>query len=249
LKITVITAVFNGSSQIESTLQSVAGQTHASMEHIIVDGASTDGTVDVVRRNAQRVSQIISEPDEGAYDAFNKGLRAATGDAIGFLGCGDVYNSPSAVATIVQAFSDPSVDAVFGDLVIVSEGDSKKILRRYRSKFFAPQRMAYGFMPAHPTLFLRRHVYDRVGEYRTDYRIAADFEMCLRVFVNMPIRYVYIPKVLVRMRAGGLSNAGWKSKVAITQEMGFACAANGVATNALKLYARLPFKILEMLVR
>jgi glycosyltransferase involved in cell wall biosynthesis len=247
LKITVVTAVFNGGPQIGATLSSVAAQDFSSVEHIVIDGASSDETMDVIRRHLQRVARVVSEPDAGAYDAFNKGLRLASGDIVGFLGCGDTYSSGMTLSTIAERFSDPKVDAVFGDLVIVGENDPSRILRRYRSKYFSPKRLAFGFMPAHPTLFLRREIYTRVGEYSTRYRIASDFEMCLRVFANTPAHYVYIPEVLVRMRSGGLSNKGWKSKMAITREMQLACALNGVGTNWLKLCARLPFKLLETL--
>jgi len=247
MKVSVITAVLNGGNRIESTLKSVAAQDYSPIEHIVVDGGSSDDTVKVVRGQPRPVSRLVSEPDSGAYDAFNKGLRLSTGDAVGFLGCGDTYHSRTAVSTIVKAFADPEVEAVFGDLVIVAKGDMGRVIRRYRSKYFSPVRMAYGFMPAHPTLFLRRRLYERAGEYSTQYKIASDFEMCLRVFAKTPTRYAYLPEVLVRMRAGGLSNSGWRSKVAITREMRQACISNGIETNWLKLYARLPFKLLEML--
>jgi glycosyltransferase involved in cell wall biosynthesis len=247
VKVSIITAVFNGGSQIEDSLRSVASQIHAPIEHIVVDGASTDGTVDVVRRQTTPVACIISEPDDGVYDAFNKGLRAASGEIVGFLGCGDTYCGQSTIATIVEKFSDPTVDAVFGDLIIVNKDHPENSIRRYRSKYFAPERMAYGFMPAHPTLFLRRQLYERIGGYSTQYKIASDFELCLRAFVKTSTRYIYIPQVLVRMLSGGLSNSGWRSKAAITKEMKRACEANGIRTNSLKLYSRLPFKILELI--
>jgi glycosyltransferase involved in cell wall biosynthesis len=249
VKVSIITAVFNGGSQIEDSLRSVASQIYAPIEHIVVDGASTDGTLDVVRRQTTQVARIISEPDDGVYDAFNKGLRAASGDVIGFLGCGDTYCGASTIATIAEKFSDPTVDAVFGDLVIVNKDQPESSIRRYRSKYFTPGRMAYGFMPAHPTLFLRKQLYERIGGYSTQYEIASDFELCLRAFVKTPTHYIYIPQILVRMLSGGLSNSGWKSKATITREMKRACIANGIRTSSLRLYSRFPFKLLEMVAR
>lgn len=247
MKISIITAVFNGAHDIAQTLISVAAQDHESIEHIVVDGASTDETLQSIRRHDDRVARLISEPDNGVYDAFNKGLRLATGDAIGFLNCGDTYVSAKVVSQIVAALSKEEVEAVFGDLEIVHGLNRNRIIRHYSSKFFAPERMAYGLMPAHPTLFLKREVYEQAGEYDTRFRIAGDFEHCLRVFRRRPTRYRYLPEVLVSMLNGGLSNRGWRSKWDITREMRLACSLVGVETNLLKLCLRFPLKMMEMI--
>jgi len=246
MKVSIITAVYNGGQSIAATLKSVAQQDYHSIEHIIVDGASTDNTLEVVRSNDLRVAFLISEPDKGVYDAFNKGLRHATGDVVAFLNAGDSYVSPHVVSKAVKEISTQGTQAVFADVLIVDEQDETRIVRNYSSKGFSPRAMAYGFMPAHPTLFLRREIYQLVGEYDTRFRIAGDFELCLRIFAIASTQYRYIPEALVRMPRGGLSNSGWRSKWAITREMKSACALNGVQTNWLKLCIRLPLKMLEM---
>ena len=246
LKISIITAVYNGGHAIAETLRSVAEQDYPDIEHIVIDGASSDDTVSVVRSNANRVAQLVSEPDNGVYDAFNKGLRRATGNAIGFLNCGDEYLSRTVVSKIVKELSVPGTEAVFGDLLIVNAQRQARVVRRYNSKRFAPNMMGYGLMPAHPTLFLRREVYQRVGEYDTQFRIAGDFELCLRVFALNTVRYRYMLEPLVNMPRGGLSNRGWRSTLEITREMHRACALHGVPTNWVKLNLRIPLKILEM---
>ena len=247
MKVSIITAVHNGERAITETLRSIAEQDYSDIEHIVVDGASTDDTVANVRANGNRVAQLISEPDNGVYDAFNKGLRRATGDGIGFLNCADTYLSPGVVSRIAKELSVPRTEAVFGDLLIVDAQMRTQVVRHYSSKRFTPKMMAYGLMPAHPTLFLRREVYQRIGEYDTQFRIAGDFELCLRVFALNSVRYRYIPEPLVCMPRGGLSNRGWRSTWQITREMRRACALDGVPTSWAKLNLRIPLKILEML--
>jgi glycosyltransferase involved in cell wall biosynthesis len=245
--ISIITAVYNGEASIAQTLQSVAGQDHDRIEHIVVDGASSDTTPAIVRTQGARVARLISEPDKGVYDAFNKGLRAATGDAVAFLNCGDTYTSPAVVSRMVRELAHDGVQAAFGDVSIVDVNDPAREVRRYSSRRFTPQRMSFGLMPAHPTLFLRREVYQAVGEYDTQFRIAGDFELCLRVFARRPTLYRYVAEPLVRMPRGGLSNDGWRSKLEITREMSRACHLNGVPTSYARLCLRFPLKILEML--
>jgi glycosyltransferase involved in cell wall biosynthesis len=245
LKISIITAVYNGGRSIAATLRSVAEQDYADIEHIVIDGASSDDTVATVRSNGGRVAQLVSEPDKGVYDAFNKGLRRATGDAIGFLNCGDTYLSRGVISRVAKELSVPGTEAVFGDLLIVSDRGASQVVRRYNSRRFRPGLMGYGLMPAHPTLFLRREVYQRVGEYDTQFPIAGDFELCLRVFKPNTVRYRHIPEPLVNMPRGGLSNRGWRSTWQSTLEMHRACALDGVRTNWAKLSLRIPLKIME----
>jgi glycosyltransferase involved in cell wall biosynthesis len=247
MKVSIITAVFNGGGSIAATLQSVAQQDHNEIEHIVIDGASNDSTLAIVRSNSERLSLLISEPDNGVYDAFNKGLRRATGDVIAFLNCGDTYVSPAVVSKMATELSRCGVQAAFADVLSVDVDDPARVVRRYSSKHFAPHRMSFGLMPAHPTLFLRREIYQSVGDYDTQFRIAGDFEFCLRAFARRDTRYQYIPEALVRMPRGGLSNSGWRSKWEITREMHRACMLDGVETNFVKLCLRFPLKMLEMI--
>jgi glycosyltransferase involved in cell wall biosynthesis len=246
VRVSIVTAVRNGAAVIRATLDSVASQDHPQVEHIVVDGASTDDTLGVVRKHGARVAKVCSEPDSGVYHAFNKGLGLASGEIIAFLNAGDTYCSPGVVSRVARVFAQEPVDAVFGDLLIVDPNDGSRVIRRYSSQAFTPDRMARGFMPAHPTLFLRRRAYDACRGYDESYRIAGDFELCLRVFLKQRIRYRYLPENLVRMPSGGLSNRGWRSKWTITREMRRACDENSVPTSLLKLSSRLPRKLMEV---
>ena len=245
MKFSIITAVRNAVGQIADTLRSVERQTGADVEHVIVDGASTDGTADTIRRLGSSRVRLQSEPDRGIFDAFNKGLARATGDVIAFLNAGDTYLADDVIFGVQKQFEQHQVDAVFGDLVIVDPADHSRVVRHYQSAQFRPELLAYGFMPPHPTLFLRRSVYERVGEYDRSYRQTGDFEFCVRAFVNHQISYLHVPREMVRMLAGGVTNRGLKSKLINTREMLRACRSNGVATSYLRLTIRLPRKALS----
>jgi len=247
MKVSIVTAVRNGAAAIGATLESVASQTHADIEHLVIDGASTDATVAIVRREGRRVARLLSEPDRGVYDAFNKGLALATGDVVAYLNAGDTYLDEGVVARVVAAFAAHDVDAVFGDVLIVAGADPTRVVRHYSSAHFTPGRLARGFMPAHPALFLRRELYQRLGGYDASYRIAGDFELCVRAFVHEHARFHYLARPLVRMPQGGLSTRGWRSNWIITQEMRRACLQNGVATSTPRLLLRFPVKLLEVL--
>jgi glycosyltransferase involved in cell wall biosynthesis len=245
MKVSIITAVRNGESSIAVTLKSVQSQNHSDIEHVIVDGASTDGTLQIIERERCATTRLVSGPDRGVYDAFNKGLALATGDVVAFLNSGDCYTSSGVVTRMVAEFVATGVGAVFGDLVVVDAIDAQRTVRRYRSSRFRPSRVAYGFMPAHPTLFMRRRVYEQFGGYDASYRIAADFELVARVFTKARVTYAYVPEVLVRMPRGGLSSSGPRSNWIITREMRRACRQNAIATNLLKLLLRFPIKWTE----
>lgn len=245
MRVSIITAVLNGAEVIGRTLESVAEQDYPTIEHIVIDGASSDGTLEVVRRHGRRVAVVQSGRDQGAYDAFNKGLRAASGDVVAFLNAGDTYAHPQAVSRLMREFESPEVGAVFADLDITDPAAPARVLRRYRSGRFRPERLAAGFMPAHPTLFLRRSVYERIGSYDPSYRIAGDYELCLRVFLRASTPFRYVPEVLVHMPSGGMSNRGLRSAWVITREMKRACDQQGIATDWFKLLWRLPAKSFE----
>jgi glycosyltransferase involved in cell wall biosynthesis len=246
--VSIITAVHNAASTVPTTVHSIASQDYPHIEHIVVDGASTDDSVAAVERSGARVAMLVSEPDRGVYDAFNKGLRLATGEVIGFLNAGDSYTSTSAVRHVVEALARDGTDAVFADVEIVDPADPSRVLRRVRSRTFEPGRLASGFMPAHPTLFFRREVYGRCGSFDPTYRIAGDFEFCLRAFLAGHATYSYIPEVLVTMPAGGLSTRGWRSKWIITREMHRACVTHGVETSIARLLLRFPAKLMEVVL-
>lgn len=249
MKVSIITAARNARDTIGATIASVLRQSYSPIEYIVVDGLSTDGTLEVIAQHRQSLSALVVERDKGVYEAFNKGLRRATGDIIGFLNADDVFADDFVVQTIVDRFVHTGVDATFGDMIYLDAASRSKVTRKYNSASFRPQRIAYGFMPAHPTLYLKRAVYERFGEYDESYRIAGDFELVARIFGRQAIGYAHIPRVLVAMGSGGLSTRGITSKWVITKEMRRACAQNGIPTNYLKLLCRAPVKLLELLVR
>lgn len=245
MKISVITVSFNASRTIAEALQSVAGQTHADIEHIVIDGASTDGTVGVIGCNSDRISKVLSEPDHGIYDAMNKGIALASGDVICFLNADDVYAEMSVISRVAKLMASEELDAVYGDAEFFSVNDDTKTVRRYSSRRFSPSRIAWGLMPAHPTLFLHRRVFERFGVFCPNYRIAGDFELVARIFHANTVKYRYIPEVLVRMRTGGVSTKGWRNTILLNLEVLRACRENGIPSNILMIIAKYPAKILE----
>jgi glycosyltransferase involved in cell wall biosynthesis len=206
MRVSVVTACLNDRSTIEGTLKSILEQTYPDIEMIIVDGGSTDGTMEVVRGHAGRIARIISEKDNGIYDALNKGIRSATGEVVGFLHADDLYADRSAVEKITQLFRDRNVDGAYGDLVYVDPLDTRKVVRYWRSGSCSPQKLKRGWLPPHPTFYVRRSVFASHGTFDTRYRIAADYDLMLRLLLDKGIRVEYLPEVLVRMRLGGASN-------------------------------------------
>jgi glycosyltransferase involved in cell wall biosynthesis len=245
MKISVITVCFNSAHSIESTLRSVASQTDTDVEHIVVDGASTDDTATILRAHLHQLARMISEPDRGIYDAMNKGVRVATGDVIGFLNADDVYAHQNVLATVADIMKREHLDALFGDVEFFRPESPGHTLRRYSSARFRPDRIAWGWMPAHPALFVRREVFQRVGAFRADYRIAGDFEFVARAFGKNTLRYRHLQEVLVRMQAGGISTGGWRNTLQLNKEVLRACRENGIQTNMLKILSKYPAKFLE----
>jgi glycosyltransferase involved in cell wall biosynthesis len=243
MNITLITAVRNGAATIADTLISVSRQRHAQVEHIVIDGGSTDATLRLVDVHGARVRTVVSEPDSGIYEAFNKGLRRASGEVIGFLNADDYYPDEDVLTRIATAFADPDVEAVFGDAAFVHPHDLRRVVRWYSSASFTPARIRYGLMPAHPTLFVRRAVYDRLGAFDTSYRIAGDFEFIVRAFGRARIRYAYLEALLVVMRTGGVSTRGLASKQQISREIVRACRQHGLATSRAIASVRYAFKL------
>jgi glycosyltransferase len=206
VKISIITAVFNGRDTIEQALDSVARQDYPQIEHVVIDGGSTDGTAEILARRRGDIDVLVSEKDEGIYDALNKGLRLASGDAIGFLHADDLFADERVVSRVAGALADAAVDAAYGDLVYVRRSDTTRVIRRWRAGRFSRRRLAWGWMPPHPTFYVKRSVYERLGGFDTRHRIAADYDCMLRFLGPGGVVPAYIPEVLVRMRAGGASN-------------------------------------------
>lgn len=206
MKVSIVTVCFNSAATIEDTIRSIRSQQYEHIEHIIVDGGSTDGTQEVVGRYNGRIKKFISEPDRGIYDAMNKGIRLATGDVVAFLNADDVYASPSVVGDIVAAMHAGQADGAYGDLVYVRRHDSYRVLRYWRAGEYRPRAFYRGWVPPHPTFFCRTGLYRELGGFDPAFRIAGDFELMLRFIEKNGIRVQYVPKPLVRMRAGGRAN-------------------------------------------
>ena len=251
LKISIITATYNSGKTVGDTLKSVLAQTYHDYELLVVDGASKDNTLEVVKKMEPLFEgrmRYISEPDKGIYDAMNKGIRMATGDVIGILNSDDFYTSDDALACIAGTLENEKVDAVYGDIHYVDDEDLKKCVRYYSSKPFRRWMMRLGFMPAHPSFYCRKEVYEKYGAFDAEnYRVAADFENLLRlIFVNK-IKTHYINKDFVTMRTGGASSSGLESHKRIMRDHLKALKKNGVYSNIFLLGLRYLYKIGEIL--
>jgi glycosyltransferase len=228
MKISIITVAYNSAATIADTLASVASQTHPDIEHIVIDGASRDATLEVVRAHGAHVARVVSEPDAGIYDAMNKGLRLASGELVGFLNADDMFAHAGVVALIAQAAErNPAADAVYGDLVYVRADRPDQVLRQWRSGKFSPSRLRFGWMPPHPTFYVRSDRLEGLGLFNTSMRIAADYDFMLRCLSRPQAQATYIQEILVRMRAGGASNRSLKAVVNKSREDLRALRQNG----------------------
>lgn len=249
MKISIITAVLNGSKVIADTLRSVREQDYADIEHIIVDGASSDDTLEVVRREGARVAKVVSERDSGVYDALNRGIGLATGELILCLHAGDTYQHAGVISRIAQEFADPTLDMVFAELVMTDPTNRHRVYRHYATPNFTPSDFARGLMPAHPTLAVRRRVYDTHGRYDPAFKIAGDFEFFVRTMLVGKVVSRYLPEVIVRMPLGGLSNRHWWVPITTTFELNRACMRHGIPTSWIRLLFRIVFKWRTSVVR
>lgn len=249
LKVSVVTVCFNSADTIRETIESVISQNYNNLEYIIVDGGSKDGTLDIIQEYRRHVTTFVSEPDRGMYDAMNKGIALASGDAVCHLNSDDTYSSPDALARLVDCLEGANAQAVFADLVMVDRQQTGRILRYYSSRSFTPARLRYGWMPAHPTFLVLRGQYERYGGYSLAYQIAADFEMMVRLFHVAKVKYAYLPEVVVRMKYGGKSTAGWQSSLLLNSEIATACNSHGLRTNLFLILLKIPLKLLELVMR
>lgn len=244
MKISVITVCYNSAQTIERAVQSVVDQDWPYIEHIVIDGASTDQTCSILKK-FNHFAMLVSESDQGIYDAMNKGLGLATGEIICFLNADDYYASNSILSSVAKIMMQSKIDALMGDVAFFHKNNPERTIRRYRSDRFNPKRLAWGWMPAHPGLFLTSNEVKRVGKFNISYKIAGDFEFIIRFFKKDNIRYHYVPKILVRMQVGGASTGGVRSKILLNLEVLRACRENGLKTNLIKILSRYPLKILE----
>jgi glycosyltransferase involved in cell wall biosynthesis len=247
MRISVITVCFNSADTLERALQSVEMQDWPDVEHIVIDGASRDGTLAVIDKHRHHLAAVVSEPDKGIYDAMNKGLARATGDVVCFLNADDAYAAPDVLSQVAHEMQQHRLDALLADVAFFRANDPARMVRRYRSDHFHPKRLAWGWMPAHPALFMKRGIYQELGGFRTHFRIAGDFDFIARAFGPGKLRYRHLPRVVVHMQAGGVSNAGLRSKWRLNQEVMQSCRENGIRTNLFMILSKYPAKLMEML--
>lgn len=246
-KVSIITVCYNSARTIRDTIESVLSQDYPSIEYIVIDGNSTDETIDIVREYGGRISAVVSESDRGIYDAMNKGIRHSTGDIVGFLNSDDYYIDRHVIGELVGAMAMARTDAVFADLIYVDPNDPARVLRYYDSSRWTPQKFRFGWMPAHPTFFIRREWYSRLGLFSLDFKIASDFEMLVRLLHGGRASYTHVSRPVVVMRAGGTSTRNLQQRFKLNREIVSACRVNGIWTTLALVLLKAPAKVLETL--
>lgn len=246
MKVSIITVCYNSVKTIKDVIDSVVNQTYNNIEYIVIDGASKDGTIDVVLSYGEKVSKFISEPDNGIYNAMNKGIKIATGDIVGILNSDDFFNNNQVVQRIVNEFNISDIDALYGDVQFVKPDNLFKVVRYYSSKNFSPKRFKYGFMPAHPSFYVKRSYFEKIGYYQENYKIGADYELLIRFLYNHKLKSKYLQMPFVTMRTGGVSNRSFKSYIILNSEILRACKENGIKTNMINIYSKYFIKVFEL---
>jgi glycosyltransferase involved in cell wall biosynthesis len=246
MKISIITVVYNRERTIERAIQSAINQSYKNIEYIIIDGASKDGTMEVVNRYKDKVAIIVSEKDKGMYDALNKGIKLATGDVVGILHADDEFTDTTIIEKIAHYMQQhPQTDAVYGDIGFVKEENPDKIVRYYSSAIFNTNLFKWGFMPAHPSFFCYKKFFEYYGGYRTDMDIAADFDLLVRFLRRHQLNAAYLPVMMVKMNMGGKSTSGIKSTIRINRELKKILTEHKMPSSYLRLYARYFIKVQE----
>lgn len=211
MRVSIITAVLNNIETIEECIFSIANQSYDSIEHIVIDGGSKDRTLEVLRKHENSIAELISEPDNGIYDAMNKGIRKASGDVIGILNADDIYANNRVIEKVADMFMQNKVDSCYGDLQYVDKNKPERVIRYWKSSAYREGLFYKGWMPPHPTFFVKRKIYEKYGYFDTSFNIAADYELMLRFLEKYKISTFYIPEVLIKMRLGGMSNRSLKN--------------------------------------
>ncbi len=242
MKISIITVCYNSEQFIKSAIDSILSQTYNDIEYIIVDGASNDKTVEIIKSYGNKITKFISEPDKGIYDAMNKGIKMSSGEIVAILNSDDFYTDNNVIRDIATAFSDNSIDGIYGNLLVVYRDNIDKIKRRYEAKKFRVKSLEYGIMPGHATIFLKRNLFEKYGLYKTNYKIAADFDLLVRMLYTHKIKIHYLPRIILKARTGGVSDNNIFTKFKISKEVLRACKENNLKTNLLKINLRMLIK-------
>ncbi len=247
MKVSIITVAYNSDQTIEDTIKSVLSQDFSEIEYIIIDGGSTDRTIDIINRYKDKIATIVSEPDQGIYDGMNKGVALATGDIVGILNSDDFYSNNGVISSVVSQFKD-GVDAVYADLVYVDQLQTEKIIRKWISGEYVHGAFKKGWMPPHPTLFVKNEIYKNYGSYSLELKSAADYEFILRVIHKHKINLNYLPEIIVKMRAGGVSNASFKNRINANKEDRLAWKMNGLKPGKLT-FIRKPLSKIKQFIK
>lgn len=248
MKISIITIAWNSATTIEATIQSVLAQKYPEVEYIIIDGASTDGTIDIVNRYRDRIATVVSEKDKGIYDAMNKGVERATGDVIGILNSDDFYADEKVLSDVAAQFKETHADGLYADLVYVDREDTDRIIRYWKAGNYRHGMFRSGWMPPHPTFFVKRSCYEQFGTYTLELRSAADYELMLRFIHKHKIKLTYLPRVITRMRLGGESNVTLRNRIRANKEDRRAWRMNALRPGPLTLTMK-PLRKLGQFIR
>jgi len=249
MKLSIITAVFNGADTIQDCINSVLSQTYKDIEHIIIDGGSTDGTVGIIKKYQDKIAKFISEPDRGIYDAMNKGLKLATGDVVGFLHSDDFYSDDKVIEKVVNVFKKHNVDSCYGDLQYVDKYNTNKVIRYWKSSQYKHGSFKYGWHPPHPTFFVKKEIYEKYGGFDTEFEVSADFELMLRFLEKYKITTMYLPEPIIKMRLGGESNKSIKNIIKGNINCYRAFKKNDIEVPIFYLFYRLLPKARQFLTR
>jgi glycosyltransferase involved in cell wall biosynthesis len=248
LKVSLITVSFNSEKTIRDTIESVLSQNYKFIEYIVIDGGSTDSTLDIINDYKEKIQVVVSEPDSGIYDAMNKGVMLSSGDVIGVINSDDFYPDSNVISTVVKVFKeDDNSELVLGGIDFVKNTDLNNSVRRYSSKYFMPWMMRFGIMPPHPAAFIKKTAYDRIGKYKLNYKIAADFDLLLRLLKVDKSPYAKLDRVCVRMRLGGVSTEGISSFKVISNEILKSLKENDIYSNSLFVLLRVVSKIKQLI--
>ncbi len=247
IKVSIITPVFNAEKTIEDTIVSVLSQSYQNIEYIIIDGASTDGTMKVINQYKDKIAMIISESDNGIFEAMNKGLKLTNGEVVGILNADDFYANSEVITKVIATFNSNNVDILYANLDMVDKSNTNKVLRRWRSKTFVSGLFKTGWHPAHPTFFVKRKIYNKYGDFRTDLTVSADYELMLRFLEKYNISSVYLPEVLVKMRTGGRSNSSIKRIIIGNIESYKSWGMNGLRISFLRFVKKPISKLLQFI--
>lgn len=239
MKISIITITYNSAATVEDTIKSVIAQDYPDVEYLIIDGKSKDNTLTIVDKYRDRISKVVSEKDKGLYDALNKGIKHATGDVIGMLHSDDLYAHPQVISHVAEAFKkDPSVQGLYADLVFVNRNDTNKVMRVWNSGDYEENAFVKGWMPPHPTFFVRKECYEQFGGFNTELKLSADYELMLRLIHKNKIKLAYLPEVIVKMRMGGVSNVSFFVKLKANLEDKMAWKLNGLKPGMMTIFMK-----------